>query len=172
VHRAAVRTPEGLRPVAVKVLREGIERRFARDLADMFFAARLAERLAPELRRLRPVGIVETLARSVRMEMDFRLEAAAASEFAENSRDDPDVRAPAIDWDRTTREVMTMEWVEGATLADPDRLAALGFDPRALARALIQTFLRHALRDGFFHADMHQGNFFVDEAGRIVAVDF
>ncbi len=172
VHRAAVRTPEGPRPVAVKVLREGIERRFARDLADMFFAARLAERLAPELRRLRPVGIVETLARSVRMEMDFRLEAAAASEYAENSRDDPDVRAPAIDWDRTTREVMTMEWVEGATLADPERLAALGFDPRALARALIQTFLRHALRDGFFHADMHQGNFFVDAEGRIVAVDF
>ena len=104
--------------------------------------------------------------------MDFRLEAAAASEFAENSRDDPDIRAPAIDWDRTTREVMTMEWIEGIPLADPDRLTALGYDPRALARTLIQTFLRHALRDGFFHADMHQGNFFVDEKGRIVAVDF
>ena len=156
----------------MKVLRAGVERRFARDLADMFFAAWLAERLAPELRRLRLVEVVDTLARSVRMEMDFRLEAAAASEFAENSRDDPEIRAPAVDWDRTTREVMTMEWIDGASLADPDRLAALGFDPRALARALIQTFLRNALRDGFFHADMHQGNLFVDESGRIVAVDF
>lgn len=172
VHRATIKTSDGTKPVAVKVLRAGVERRFTRDLADMFFAVRLAERLLPEMRRLRLVQVVETLARSVRMEMDFRLEAAAASEFAENSRDDPDIRAPAIDWDRTTREVMTMEWVEGTPLADPDRLAALGFDPRALARALIQTFLRHALRDGFFHADMHQGNFFVDEAGRIVAVDF
>ncbi len=172
VHRAVVTTPQGRRDVAVKVLRVGVERRFARDLADMFFAARLAERIAPVMRRLRVVQVVETLSRSVRMEMDFRLEAAAASEFAENSKDDPDIRAPTIDWDRTTREVMTMEWVDGTPLADRDRLAALGFDPRALARALIQTFLRHALRDGFFHADMHQGNFFVDSAGRIVAVDF
>src|SRR5271170_6702292 len=172
VHRATVRTKEGEKAVAVKVLRAGVERRLARDLADMFFAARLAERTSPEVRRLRPVQVVETLARSVRMEMDFRLEAAAASEYAENSREDPEIRAPAVDWDRTTRQVMTMEWIDGVPLADPERLAALGFDPKALARALIQSFLRHALRDGFFHADMHQGNFFVDEDGRIVAVDF
>jgi ubiquinone biosynthesis protein len=172
VHRATVKTADGVKPVAVKVLRAGVERRFARDLADMFFAARLAERMAPEIRRLRPLQVVETLARSVRMEMDFRLEAAAASEFADNSKGDPDIRAPAIDWDRTTREVMTLEWVDGAPLSDPERLTALGYDPRALARGLIQSFLRHALRDGFFHADMHQGNFFVDKAGRIVAVDF
>jgi ubiquinone biosynthesis protein len=172
VHRAAVKTDEGLRPVAVKVLRAGTERRFARDLSDMAFAAQFAESLAPEFRRLRLAQVVETLARSVRMEMDFRLEAAAASEFLENSRDDPDVRAPVVDWNRTTREVMTMEWIDGVPLTDPDRLTELGFDPRALARTLIQTFLRTALRDGFFHADMHQGNFFVDSEGRIVAVDF
>ena len=172
VHRGEVKADEGVRPVAVKVLRAGIERRFARDLADMFFAARLAESLTPEFRRLRLIQVVETLARSVRMEMDFRLEAAAASEFAENSSNDPEVRAPAVDWNRTTREVMTMEWIDGVPLTDPLRLTDLGFDPRALARTLIQTFLRTALRDGFFHADMHQGNFFVDGEGRIVAVDF
>ena len=138
----------------------------------MFFAARFAERIAPSQRRLRLVEVVETLARSVRMEMDFRLEAAAASEFAENSKDDADFRAPAVDWDRTTREVLTLEWMDGMPLSDRDRLAALGFDLPALARTLIQSFLRHALRDGFFHADMHQGNLFVDRAGRIVAVDF
>ncbi len=172
VHRAQVKTDEGPRPVAVKVLRAGIERRFARDLSDMFFAARFAQSLTPEFRRLRLIQVVETLARSVRMEMDFRLEAAAASEFAENSRDDREVRAPAVDWNRTSREVMTMEWIDGIPLTDLDRLAQLGFDPRAMARTLIQTFLRTALRDGFFHADMHQGNFFVDDVGRIVAVDF
>ena len=172
VHRAEVQTSEGLRPVAVKVLRAGTERRFGRDLSDMAFAARFAERLAPEFRRLRLAQVVETLARSVRMEMDFRLEAAAASEFVENSMEDADLRAPAVDWNRTTREVMTMEWIDGIPLTDPDRLIELGFDPRDLARALIQTFLRTALRDGFFHADMHQGNFFVDKEGRIVAVDF
>ena len=172
VHRAEVKTDDGMRPVAVKVLRAGIERRFARDLADMLFAARFAEGLTPEFRRLRLTQVVETLARSVRMEMDFRLEAAAASEFAENSSNDPEVRAPALDWNRTTREVMTMEWIDGVPLTDPQRLTDLGFDPPALARTLIQTFLRTALRDGFFHADMHQGNFFVDKEGRIVAVDF
>src|SRR5271167_813888 len=172
VHRAEVKTDEGMRAVAVKVLRAGTERRFARDLADMLFAARFAESLTPEFRRLRLTQVVETLARSVRMEMDFRLEAAAASEFAENSSNDQEVRAPAIDWNRTTREVMTMEWIDGIPLTDPRRLTDLGFDPPALARTLIQTFLRTALRDGFFHADMHQGNFFVDKEGRIVAVDF
>ena len=172
VHRARVREGDGERDVAVKVLRPGVARRFSRDLSDMFFAARLAERHVPSWRRLKPVEIVETLARSVRIEMDFRLEAAAASEFGENLAEDRDFRAPKIDWDRTTREVLTMEWIEGVPLADPERLRSLGFDPPRLGRVLIQSFLRHALRDGFFHADMHQGNCFVDPQGRIAAVDF
>jgi ubiquinone biosynthesis protein len=172
VHRARVRDGDGERDVAVKVLRPGVERRFQRDLADMVFAARMAERLLPELKRLRFVDVVDTLARSVRMEMDFRLEAAAAAEFAGNLADDAQFHAPKIDWDRTTREVLTMEWIEGVPMTDPARLQALGFDPPELGRRLIQSFLRHALQFGFFHADMHQGNFLVDAGGRIVALDF
>ncbi len=172
VHRARVRTSEGERDVAVKLLRPGVERRFARDLSDMFFAARSAERFEPSLRRLRLKDVVDALARSVRMEMDFRLEAAAASEFAENLVRDPEFRAPEIDWDRTTREVLTMEWIDGTPLSDTARLSELGFDAPKLGRTLVQSFLRHALHDGFFHADMHQGNLFVDDQGRIVAVDF
>ncbi len=172
VHRARVRDGDVERIVAVKVLRPGVERRFARDLADMFFAARLGERMFPDSRRLRAVQVVETLARSVRMEMDFRLEAAAAAEYGENLKDDQDFRAPKIDWDRTTREVLTMEWIDGTSLSDPDRLTAQGLDAARLGRRLIQSFLLHALRDGFFHADMHQGNFLVDADGRIVALDF
>ncbi|THD44217.1 MAG: 2-polyprenylphenol 6-hydroxylase [Bradyrhizobium sp.] len=172
VHRARVRDADGERDVAVKLLRPGVERRFARDLSDMLYAARSAERFEPRLRRLRLVEVVETLARGVRIEMDLRLEAAAASEFAETLANEPGFRAPRIDWNRTTREALTMEWIDGAPLSDPARLAELGFDPPALGRALIQSFLRHALRDGFFHADMHQGNFIVDADGRIVVIDF
>jgi ubiquinone biosynthesis protein len=104
--------------------------------------------------------------------MDFRLEAAAAAEYGENLKGDSDFRAPKIDWDRTTREALTMEWIDGLPLSDPETLAARGYDVAKLGRQLIQSFLTHALRDGFFHADMHQGNFLVDAHGRIVALDF
>jgi ubiquinone biosynthesis protein len=104
--------------------------------------------------------------------MDLRLEAAALSEMAENTKDDPDFRVPAVDWDLTARDVLALEWIDGTPLSDRGRLAAKGFDLKALARVVIQTFLRHALRDGFFHADMHPGNLFIDHDGKLVAVDF
>ena len=104
--------------------------------------------------------------------MDFRLEAAALSEMAENTRADPDFRVPTVDWDRTARDVLTLEWIDGTPLNDRAALAAKGFDLPALGRTVIQSFLRHALRDGFFHADMHPGNLFVDDDGKLVAVDF
>ncbi|WP_395697737.1 2-polyprenylphenol 6-hydroxylase [Methylocella sp.] len=172
VHKARIGTPEGERDVAVKVLRPGVERRFRRDLGDMFAAARLAERWSPEARRLKPVEVIESMARSVKMEMDFRLEAAAASEFAENVEKDADFGAPWVDWDRTAKEVLTLEWVEGAPMTDVAALRAAGFDLPRLGRVVIQSFLRCAMRDGFFHADMHPGNLFVRPGGKIVAVDF
>ena len=172
VHRAEIATPSGRRAVAVKVLRPGIERRFAVDLAAFGFVARSAERLSPEARRLMLVEVVETLARSVALEMDLRLEAAALSEMAQNTKDDPDFRVPQVEWDYTARNVLSMEWVDGTPLSDRVALMARGLDLAKLGRALIQTFLRHALRDGFFHADMHPGNLFVDSEGQLVAVDF
>jgi ubiquinone biosynthesis protein len=172
VHRAEVVADGGGRAVAVKVLRPGVERRFKVDLDAFSFVAHNAERLSAEARRLRLVEVVETLQRSVALEMDLRFEAAALSEMAENTRDDPDFRVPAVDWDRTARDVLTLEWIEATPLSDRARLQAKGFDLQRLARAVIQTFLRHALRDGFFHADMHPGNLFVDDAGDLVAVDF
>jgi ubiquinone biosynthesis protein len=172
VHRAVVTTAMGERAVAAKVLRPGVEHRFKGDLDAFTFAAQLGERLSPEGRRLRLVEVVETLRRSVTIEMDLRLEAAALSEMADNTKADPDFRVPAVDWDRTARDVLTLEWVDGTPLNDRATLAAKGFDLVALARAVIQTFLRHALRDGFFHADMHPGNLFVDADAKLVAVDF
>ena len=160
------------KPVAVKILRPGVERRFKADLDAFFYVARKAESLSLEAQRLRPVEAVATLARSVAMEMDFRLEAAALSEMAENTREDTDFRVPTVDWDRTAREVLTLEWIDGTPLNDRAALEASGLDLPALGRNVIQSFLRHALRDGFFHADMHPGNLFVDDDGRLVAVDF
>jgi ubiquinone biosynthesis protein len=172
VHRAQVKAENGLKFVAVKVLRPGIERRFRIDQDAFAYAAQKAESVSAEARRLRLVETAETLRRSMALEMDLRLEAAALSEMAENTKEDPDFRVPTIDWDRTTKEVLTLEWIDGTHLSDQAALLAKGFDLKEIARAVIQSFLRHALRDGFFHADMHPGNLFVDEEGRIVAVDF
>ncbi len=172
VHKARLTERRGGGEVAVKIMRPGIERRFKRDLSDMYFAGHLAERWSPQAKRLKLVEVVDTLARSVTMEMDFRIEAAAASEFAENVAADPDFHVPAIDWDLTAKDVLTLEWVDGTSLSDLASLQARGFDLPRLGRTVIQAFLRHAMRDGLFHADMHQGNLFVDPQGRLTAVDF
>src|SRR5262249_30055004 len=153
--------------VAVKVLRPGIEHRFKADLAAFFAVARMAEDWSVEARRLRLIEVVQTLARTVTIEMDLRLEAAALSEMAENTREDPDFRVPTVDWDLTARDVLTLEWIDGTPLSDQATLRAKGLDLPHLGVAVIQTFLRHAMRDGFFHADMHPGNLFVDAAGKL-----
>jgi len=168
VHRAEA---DG-QTVAVKVLRPGIERRFKSDLDTLYFAARSAERHSAEARRLRMIEVVDTLARSVAIEMDLRLEAAAIAEMRDNIKGDPDFRVPTVDWERTARGVLTLAWIDGTPLSNRAALEARGLDLPALGRALMQAFLRHALRDGFFHADMHPGNLFLDSDGRIVAVDF
>jgi len=169
VHKAT--TTDGAQ-VAVKVLRPGIEEQFARDFDAFRFAAAAGERFSAEARRLRLVALVETLAASVALELDLRMEAAAAAELANNMRDDKDFRVPAVDWSRTAGRTLTTEWVKGTSLRDAATLEAAGHDPKGIAFAVIQTFLTQALRDGFFHADMHPGNLFVDAEGRIVAVDF
>ena len=169
VHKA--RTPEGA-TVAVKILRPGIEKRFAADLHSFFFAARLIEKLSAEGRRLRPVAAVEMLDQSMKLELDLRMEAAAIDEIAKNTGGDPDIRLPKIDWQRTGRQVLTTEWIDGTPISDIATLRAKGFDLKALGDTAIQSFLRHAIRDGFFQADMHQGNLFVDDAGKLVIVDF
>ncbi|WP_395448496.1 2-polyprenylphenol 6-hydroxylase [Aminobacter sp. UC22_36] len=171
VHPAEVDTPDGPRKVAVKVIRPGVRRRFFQDLESYFLAARLQERFVPSSRRLRPVEITETMAQTTKIEMDFRLEAAAYSELGENTKDDPGFRVPTVDWERTGRDVLTMEWIDGVKLNDIEGLRAGGYDLKAIAATLVQSFLRHTLRDGFFHADMHPGNMFVDAKGDIVAVD-
>ena len=172
VHRGEVEKDGVRKQVAIKVLRPNVATRFRRDLADFFFVANKAEAHSAEARRLRLIEVINTMSRSVAMEMDLRLEAAALSEMAENTRDDPDFRVPTVDWDRTTHNVLTMEWIDGIALNDHAQLEAAHVDLPDLGRKVIQSFLRHALRDGFFHADMHPSNLFLDPEGRLVAVDF
>ncbi|WP_395817116.1 2-polyprenylphenol 6-hydroxylase [Devosia sp.] len=169
VHKAVL---DG-RQVAVKILRPGIKTRFFADIESFYAGARLAQRFAKPLRRLRPIEVVQTLDRSARLELDLRLEAAAISEFAENIKDDTGFVIPSVSWEHTSETVLTTSWVEGVPIRDLAALDAAGLDRKALAANLLQSFLRHAIRDGFFHADMHPGNLFADpRTGNIVAVDF
>jgi len=160
------------REVAVKVLRPGIARAFARDLDLFRWLAQLIEQTQPALRRLKPVEVVETLAQSVTLEMDLRFEAAAASELGENSAGDQAFHVPHVDWQRTGRTVLTSERVTGIRVDDRAALLAAGHSIDALLRNAADAFFKQVFRDGFFHADPHPGNIFVDADGALALVDF
>jgi ubiquinone biosynthesis protein len=158
--------------VAVKVLRPGIARAFARDLDLFLWLARLIERTQPGLRRLKPVEVVNTLAESVQLEMDLRFEAAAASELGENFAGDPSFRVPRVDWLRTGRTVLTTERILGIRVDDREALIAAGYSIPDLLRNAAGAFFKQVFRDGFFHADQHPGNLFVDADAALAVVDF
>jgi ubiquinone biosynthesis protein len=160
------------RDVAVKVLRPGIGKAFERDLDLFYWVAELVERTQPRFRRLKPVESVRAFADVVRVEMDLRMEAAAAEELGDNFADDPNYRTPRIDWDRTAERIMTQERVDGIPIGDRDAIIAAGHDPHEIMRRSAEAFFYQVFRDGFFHADMHGGNAFVDRQGVIVPVDF
>ncbi|MGH6972372.1 MAG: AarF/UbiB family protein, partial [Caulobacteraceae bacterium] len=162
----------GGRKVAVKVLRPGIERRVARDVDALRAAARLAERWAPASRRLEPRAFVETIARSLELELDLRFEAAGADELRAIMAHDGFMRAPSVVWNGVARRVLTLEWAAGAPLSDATALDQPGLDRPTLANNLIRAFLAQALDHGVFHADLHEGNLFVAPPARLTAVDF
>ncbi|MBQ4825543.1 2-polyprenylphenol 6-hydroxylase [Leisingera sp. HS039] len=170
VHRATL--ADSGDEVAVKILRPGIERAFNQDVDAFYFAARIADLFAPGARRLKPMDVIEHFDGVVQGELDLRLESAAASEFAANTVNDEGFQLPEIRWGYSARRVMTMGWADGVALGDNDALDAAGHDRRVLADRVLSLFLRHALRDGFFHADMHQGNMKVAANGDIIAYDF
>ena len=169
VHRAV--TADG-RDVAVKVLRPGVREKFARDIDTYEWAAAHLEALGGEASRLRPRLTIANFKRWTARELDLRREAASASELAEAMVGTGHYRIPAIDWDRTNGRVMTLEWVDGIKISKREELIAAGHDLPLLARRLVLAFLKQAISSGFFHADMHQGNLFVQADGTIVAIDF
>jgi len=170
VHRA--RLADTGEEVAVKVLRPGIERAFRKDVDAFYFSANVIESLLPATRRLRPLDVIKHFDGVVTGELDLRLESASASEFADNTKDDAGFIVPTVKWQYSSRRVMTLGWAEGAPIGDNDALDAAGHDRSALGARVLHLFLSHALRDGFFHADMHQGNMKVSANGEIIAYDF
>ncbi|WP_372838799.1 2-polyprenylphenol 6-hydroxylase [Phaeovulum sp.] len=168
---AARRVDTGVK-VAVKILRPGIERAFQKDLDAFHFAARMIEFISPSSRRLRPSDVVAHFESVVLGELDLRMEAAAALEFCANTAEDLGFAAPRPHWDLSARRVMTLDWVDGIAMGDIEGLRAAGHDLAELSGRVLQLFLSHALRDGYFHADMHQGNLKVAANGDIIAYDF
>jgi len=169
VHRGV--TTDG-RDVAIKALRPGIDKQFLSDIDTYEWAAAHLEAIGGEAKRLRPRMVIANFKRWTLRELDLRREAASSSELTETMRGEDRYYVPEIDWDRTTGKVMTMAWIDGIKISDRDALVAAGHDMPALARRLVLTFLRQAIAEGFFHADMHQGNLFVQADGTIAAIDF
>jgi ubiquinone biosynthesis protein len=170
VHRATIRQTG--QDVAIKILRPHIERDFRRDIDAFYFAASVIEFLSPASRRLRPSDVISHFDGVVQGELDLRMEASAAAEFHATTANDAGFSVPRLNWELSARRVMTLDWAEGVPLGQIEALREAGHDLKDLGARVIQVFLRHALRDGYFHADMHQGNLKVAANGDLVALDF
>ena len=160
------------REVAVKILRPGVEEAFRRDIDLLAWLAEWGELTQPQWRRLKLIESVRTFAESVALEMDLRFEAAAAAEMGDNFAGDTSFRIPKVDWLRTAKRVLTLERVSGTPVDERETLVAAGQDVDAVLQKAAEAFFNMVFRDGFFHADMHPGNLFVDSDGNLVAVDF
>ncbi|MBI1251397.1 MAG: 2-polyprenylphenol 6-hydroxylase [Alphaproteobacteria bacterium] len=160
------------RVMAIKVLRPRIERKLAREMAALKFAAQVIEFSSVRSRRLEPVQFVDTVSSALERELDLRLEAGAAAEFRDVAQADGYLSVPEIDWSRSAKRVMTLEWIDGVALTDKKGLDAAGADRTALAVAVTRGFLAAALDHGFFHADMHEGNLIYGRDGKLWVVDF
>ena len=172
VHFANIKINGENKEIAIKILRPNIEKVFNEELDALMFLAYITESLINKTKRLKLVEIVQLLREITNVEMDLRYEAAAANEFYENTKNDIGFNVPKIYWNYTSKKVLCLDKVNGISIRDTEKLKSLKVDLKKLAKDTIQHFLRHAVRDGFFHGDMHQGNLFVDNNGEIVPVDF
>ncbi len=172
VHTATIKIENNDVDVAVKILRPEIEKLFNEELDALMFLAYIVESLVAKTRRLKLIEVVHLLREITNIEMDLRFEAAAANELYENTKNDKGFNVPKIYWNYTSKKILTLERVKGISIREKDVLEKSGINLKNLGENLIQHFLRQAVRDGFFHGDMHQGNLFVDEQGNIIPVDF
>ncbi len=172
VHLAKIKIDGKVRDVAIKILRPNIEKVFNEELDALMLFAYIVEATLKKTRRLKLVEVVHLLREITNIEMDLRFEAAAANELFENTKNDKGFKVPKIYWQYTSKRVLTLDKVDGVSIRDHIALEDKNIDLKRIAENLIQHFLRQAVRDGFFHADMHEGNLFVDNEGNIVPVDF
>ena len=172
VHKAKINDNGTIKDVAIKILRPNIKKVFNEEIDAMMLFAFLVESVIKKTKRLKLVDVVFLLKEITNLEMDLRFEAAAANEYAENTKNDAGFRVPKIYWNYTSENVMTLDWIDGVSIRETEELKKQNIDTNKIAEDIIQHFLRHAVRDGFFHADMHQGNVVVDRSGQIVPIDF
>ena len=172
VHKAQINDNGTLKDVAIKILRPNIKKIFNEEIDAIMVFAFLVESFIKKTKRLKLVEVVFLLKEITNLEMDLRFEAAAANEYAENTKNDVGFKVPQIYWNFTSENVMTLDWVEGISIRETEELKKRDLNTEKIAEDIIQNFLRHAVRDGFFHADMHQGNIFIDNNGHIVPIDF
>ncbi len=172
VHIAKIKIDDKEKQVAIKILRPNIEELFNEELDALMLFAYIVENTFTKARRLKLIEVVHLLREITNIEMDLRFEAAAANELYENTKNDYGFNVPKIYWNYTTKKILTLDKVDGVSIREHQKLNELGVDLKKLAENLIQFFLRQAVRDGFFHGDMHQGNLFVDKEGNIIPVDF
>ena len=172
VHKAQINDNGTIKDVAIKILRPNIKKIFNEEIDAIMLFAFLVESFIKKTKRLKLVEVVFLLKEITNLEMDLRFEAAAANEYAENTKNDVGFRVPEIYWNFTSENVMTLDWVDGISIRETEELKKRNLNTEKIANDVIQNFLRHAVRDGFFHADMHQGNIFIDNNGHIVPIDF
>ena len=172
VHKGVIKLNDKEYDVAIKILRPNIEREIKKDLGKFFILANILEKISKEAKRLRLIEVVQTLAESLSMEIDLRLEAAAQSEIKDNVINDEYFDVPNIYWDLTRKNILISEWVNGIPAKDVNNIVEEGLDTKKIGKNILKTFLTTSIRDGLFHADMHQGNLFVDKDEKIIAVDF
>ncbi len=172
VHKAQISDNGVIKDVAIKILRPNIKKIFNDQIDALMLLAYFIESLLKKTKRLRLVEVVFLLKQITNHEMDLRFEAAAANEYSENTKNDAGFYVPKIYWNYTSEEVLMLDWVDGISIREKDKIETKSIDSKNIATNIIQHFLRHAVRDGFFHADMHQGNLFIDDNGRIIPIDF
>ncbi len=172
VHFAKIKNNGVNKEVAIKILRPSIQKVFNEELDALILLAYIIESIAKKTKRLKLVEVVYLLKEITNIEMDLRFEAAAANELYENTKNDAGFKVPKIYWNFTTEKVLTLDKIEGISIRETEKLIENGIDVKKISNNLIQHFLRQAVRDGFFHADMHQGNIFINKNGDIVPVDF
>ena len=172
VHKAQINDNGTIKDVAIKILRPDIKKIFNDEIDAMMLFAFLIESLNKKTKRLKLLEVVFLLKEITNLEMDLRFEAAAANEYAENTKNDVGIKVPQVYWNFTSENVMTLDWIDGVSIRETEELKKRNINTNKIAEDVIQHFLRHAVRDGFFHADMHQGNIFIDNSGQIVPIDF
>ena len=172
VHKAKINDNGTIKDVAIKIIRPDIKKIFNEEIDAMMLFAFIIESFLKKTKRLKLVEVVFLLKEITNLEMDLRFEAAAANEYAENTKNDAGFKVPEIYWNFTSENVMTLDWIDGVSIRETEELKKRNLNTNKIAEDIIQHFLRHAVRDGFFHADMHQGNIFINDSGQIAPIDF